>query len=191
MNLYVFGEGKTEERLMKKLMPHIAPGLRMDFTQSGGKGQLVKAIIARLGPELMQSIRCVVLVDRDNGDTIDSIRRRYEAGFQGLLDERSFTSTVSFRLLDGQANILALGLNPPDSPDLRVALHVAKTPDSLQGHGFNRHPVIQGIQRILPPALLRPGLIHQGRPCRRLCRLHEPLETFGGGQVIQQRLPLV
>ena len=141
MNLYVFGEGKTEERLMKQLIAHIAPGLRMDFTQSAGKGQLVETIIARLGPELMQPVRCVVLVDRDNGDSIDSIRSRYDAGFQRLLDERGFTSTVSFRVLDGQENILAIGLNPPGSPDLRVALHVAKTPDSLQGHKFNNDTI--------------------------------------------------
>lgn len=141
MNLYVFGEGKTEERLMKQLIARVAPGLKMDFSQSKGKGKLVEKIVESLGPELTQPVRCVVLVDRDSGDSIDSIRSKYEAGFQRLLAERNLTSTASFRVLEGQENVLALVLNPPDTPDLRVALHVAKTPDSLQGHKFNNDTI--------------------------------------------------
>ena len=141
MSLYVFGEGKTEERLMRQLIAYVAPDLRMDFTQSKGKGKLVETIVASLGPDLMQPVRCVILADRDTDDSVNSIRQRYKAGFQRLLDERGFTPIVSFRVQEKQKNVLVLVLNSPGSPDLQVALHVAKTPDSLQGHKFNNDTI--------------------------------------------------
>ena len=155
MNLYVFGEGKTEERLIKQLMAAIAPDVRMDFRQSEGRGRLVTTIVSSLGPELEQPVCCLVLVDRDNGDSIDSIRERYKSSFQALLEERGFSSIVSFRALEENENVLELVLNPPGSPDLRVALHVAETPDSLRIHGFN-NDTTDGY--ILAAALTEPVL---------------------------------
>ncbi len=132
MNLYVFGEGKTEERLMKQLLAYAAPDLKMDFRQSEGKGKLVETIVASLGPELLQPVRCLILSDRDSDDSIDSIRSKFKAGFQRLLTERGFTASASFSALAGHENVLTLVFGSSDSPDLQVALHVAQTPPSLQ-----------------------------------------------------------
>ncbi|MDM8521898.1 hypothetical protein QUF80_00860 [Desulfococcaceae bacterium HSG8] len=137
MTFYIFGEGKTEKILVHRLTDDkVANKINLNlpskplFIGTGGKYDSVNKISERLEPELspFQKVRCVILADRDAGDTTESIREKYENGFCKILEESGYKTELSFQFLHGWNNILTLATFPPDLPDLRIALHIAEPP---------------------------------------------------------------
>lgn len=137
MSFYIFGEGKTEKILVNRLTDDKAAdkielnlSSKPVFIGTGGKYHSIRKISEKLEPDLtpFQKVRCVILADRDSGDTIESIREKYENGFCQILEASDYKADVSFQRLQGWNNILIFATEPPDMPDLRVALHIAQTP---------------------------------------------------------------
>jgi len=137
MSFYIFGEGKTEKILVDRLTNDkaakkldISLSSRPVFIGTGGKYHSISRISETLEPELspFQKVRCVILADRDAGETTESIREKYENGFRQILEASDYNTDISFQLLQNWNNILTFATVPPDLPDLQVALHIARTP---------------------------------------------------------------
>ncbi len=137
MSLEVFGEGKTEERLMKQIAHLVAPGIKVVPYESGGKHKLVHAdpdknpIKKTLEPLLDPNsdprckIRMVILRDWDRGEEIGDIQKSFTMLFSEVLSEQGWIAdNVSFsHQLIEYSNVLTLVTH---APDLRVALHIAQ-----------------------------------------------------------------
>jgi hypothetical protein len=136
--MIVFGEGATEERLVRCLLPHAAPGWRADFRTSGGKGSLAATIRNSLGeklsqPALQSPVHCVIMADQDAGETTQRIQQRHADGLRRLLDERGYPSDqVVFRPVADHDNVSLFTQLLPPGLELCVALHIARRPASLQ-----------------------------------------------------------
>ncbi len=137
MSLEVFGEGKTEERLMKQIAHLVAPGIKVVPYESGGKHKLVHAdpdknpIKKTLEPLLDPNsdprckIRMVILRDWDREEELEDIQKSFTMLFSKVLSEQGWRAdNVSFsNQLIEYSNILTLVTHVPD---LRVALHIAQ-----------------------------------------------------------------
>ncbi len=142
--LIVFGEGETERRLVRKLCGQLLPQLgEPDFRTSGGPDALVDVIVDKLAaelsePELVQSVRSVILADLDVGDTIHSVQQRMADGLRRLLAQRRYPADgVAFSPVADLANVSLFTRRLPPGHELRVVLHIAQTPPTLPALGLS------------------------------------------------------
>lgn len=151
MNLFIFGEGVTDLYMMEFVLKHMFEdnyhvkmerdkkerklsiiltdphtNTRSIIKETGGESNKDqrKIIGATLGPELQQGLRCIVLADRDQDDTIASLQMKYENMFQDILQQENIQTHISFQPLDAWNNVLVYK-TPSSLPDIRLIIHIA------------------------------------------------------------------
>jgi hypothetical protein len=152
MNLFVFGEGKTElyvmEAILKQgwkcenvkmqrdrarklsiILSDVTFGRAITIKETGGKSfnEQSQVIENALSVELEQGVQCLILADRDSGETVQGLQTRYEHLFQAVLKRRNIVSDVVFQVVEGNENVFFYQ-TPPELPDIRCALHIAQAP---------------------------------------------------------------
>lgn len=118
MNIYLFAEGQTEQKIVENFVTLIHP------KEGRGKAQVNKNMRDTLGPLLIQSkpIRALVMRDVDNGETSERIVQSVTDTAQKILRERDISAAIHFQPHRTHANVYLLTLA---EPDLRLALHLA------------------------------------------------------------------
>lgn len=133
MTIYVFAEGKTEEKVLEGIKKQVLTDLAYEPHTCKGKDQVNRKMVTTLGPlfksppERSDLIKCLVLRDLDQhvGETIGSIVQSVSNAVGHMLSERipgapqvtlaqhhSFDSVYTFTLSLDQLNF-------------RLALHIA------------------------------------------------------------------
>jgi len=127
MSIYVFSEGKTEERVLEGIRRRLIPELNLSVVSGEGKDQVNHKMVTTLAP-LLQSgnpIRCLVLRDLDEhvGETVAGIVQGVSDAVRRMLKERiPKPPAAAFSQHPDFASVYTLVLN---RPDLRLALHIA------------------------------------------------------------------
>lgn len=127
MSLYVFAEGKTEERVLEGIRQRILPDLALRVVKAGGKDQVNHQMTDTLAPLLQgdDPIRCLVLRDLDEhtGETVTAIVQGVHDAVRNMIQQRmSAYPSVTLTRHPDHAAVYTLAL---PIPDLRLALHVA------------------------------------------------------------------
>jgi len=135
MKLYIFGEGKTEERLMKQVVGKwFSSAPTPEYRLGHGKRNLTDTVASNLEPDLFpdqtEAVRCVILRDLDKGETVQGVQQSFTGVFRGMFEGNSLESAhIVFKPLRGWENILTLiALDR----DLRVALHIAQSGGAIE-----------------------------------------------------------
>jgi len=127
MSIYVFSEGKTEERVLEGIKKRMIPDLNLSVASGEGKDQVNNKMVATLAPLLQRGdpIRCLVLRDLDEhvGETVAGIVQGVSDAVRKMVHERtSAPPAVALSRRPDFASVYTLAL---PRPDLRLALHVA------------------------------------------------------------------
>ncbi|GIV98639.1 hypothetical protein [Roseiflexus sp.] len=125
MKVHAIFEGRTEEKVLKKLIP-LFDGLSFELTPSNGKTEIPKTIRGKLGPLIgTESLRVLILRDLDmhEGETIDQVVQSTKTALIQLFRNR-------YALLNPDLNRLGKFKNvyiwhSENDPDIRIALHIA------------------------------------------------------------------
>ncbi len=147
MKYFLFGEGKTEDVVMRKLIracfPEDSLARSIIVTEAGGRENQFKAIEITVGPQLIKGLGCIVLVDRDRENTdgydvVRSTQQRWTRWLQKFLDTEGIEATVSFEK-HPQYDTILLYQTPPALPNVRFVLHIAESPPIPDLHGYPFH----------------------------------------------------
>lgn len=127
MNLYVFAEGSTEERVLQGITRRFHPNLALILAPGRGKDQVTRQMMSTLGPLLQSSSRvcCLVLrdLDEDAGETVAAIVQSVNDAVGKMVQHRMpGSAAVALSQHPGHMAVYTLALS---TPDLRLALHVA------------------------------------------------------------------
>ena len=97
----------------------------MEIGEGRGKHQIHRDLVTKLGPKLARgdSIRCLVLRDLDEGETVAGIVQSVNNAVNQMLQERvPKTSSVKLSPLPDFPSVYVLKIS---RPDFRLALHIA------------------------------------------------------------------
>lgn len=122
MKVLVFVEGKTEEKVMSKLLK--AFDFRFQIIDAGGKERLNQKLSDTLAPLLGQPLRVLFLRDLDNNETISDLVQSARGALQAILNGRGFHISPVFNTLNHFNNVF-VWLWHSNELDFRVALHIA------------------------------------------------------------------
>lgn len=120
MKVLVFVEGKTEEKVMSKLLK--AFDFEFRIIDAGGKGRLNQKLSDTLAPLLEQPLRVLVLRDLDNNDTIQGLVQSTQNALQAIFNSRGFHISLFLNKSDKFDNVWHSKSN---ESNFRVALHIA------------------------------------------------------------------
>lgn len=120
MKVLVFVEGKTEEKVMSKLLK--AFDFEFRIIDAGGKERLNQKLSDTLAPLLGQPLRVLFLRDLDNNETIPGLVQSAEHALQAIFDGRGFRISPVRNTLNHFNNVFVWHSN---KLDFRVALHIA------------------------------------------------------------------
>ena len=122
MTVYVFFEGKTEQEVVKKVLPE-----QVNDVPTCGKKDINKKLVQTLGPLLVEEkpIRCLVLRDLDahDGETPERIVQSLSDALRCMFEERPVQGvSPDLQPLSAHPNVFVWA---SAQPDIRVALHIA------------------------------------------------------------------
>jgi hypothetical protein len=130
--LFVFGEGKTEEVVFTCLSQKKALPQQPHLIPVNGKANFVSGILDKVEQNFApgipgQMVRILAFRDRDKGEQIDSICQSFEPIGNRLRGEMlQFTPEQNF------SNVLVSTIQPTQQhPGLRFVLHIADTPAGI------------------------------------------------------------
>jgi len=130
--LFVFGEGKTEEVVFTCLSRNRALPQQPHLVSVNGKTNFVSKILDKVEQNFApgvpgQTVRILAFRDRDKGEQIDSICQSFEPIGNSLRGEMlQFTPEQNF------SNVLVSTIQPTQKhPGLRFVLHIADTPADI------------------------------------------------------------
>lgn len=118
MSIYLFAEGKTEQKIVEKFVALV------NQPAGDGKNQVNKEMHTVLEPLLNKTmpIRALIMRDVDNGETPERIVQSITDSVQKMLHRRDFLASIQFQPHKTHSNVYLLTLT---EPDLRLALHLA------------------------------------------------------------------
>jgi len=122
MKIQVFTEGKTEEKVIKKLKQFF-PGRTFETIDCKGKNNINSRIDDELGPDIgQQPVRALILRDKDPGETIKQIIQSVNNRLGGILNQRGISTSLQFQRVAGVWNVFVWNAA---SVDFRLAIHIA------------------------------------------------------------------
>jgi len=131
MTIYVFAEGKTEEKVLEGIKRRVLPDLTYKPPLGRGKDRVNREMATTLGPLFenppkgRDPIRCLVLRDLDQhvGETTNSIVQSVSNEVNDMLRKRIPGAPQVMLYQHSQfGSVYTLSLN---QPDFRLALHIA------------------------------------------------------------------
>jgi len=154
MIIRVFGEGRTEESVIRHLEP--TTDLHLHYVNVRGKDNFPQAIRDRLGPDLDEhsGVRFVILRDRDQGEELADIQRSLQNAIQDALSERGYEVSVQLVAHPAHSNVL---ISQTLQPSTRFALHVAQPTPDINGWQFTKSTTDDYVLALalLPPVASR------------------------------------
>jgi hypothetical protein len=122
MKVYVFFEGKTEEKVVNK----VCSGMTVEKINAEGKEGLHRELAAILSPLLQeqQPVACLVLRDLDfhQGETEARIVQSLNDALRRMFEQRGFQVSPDLQPLADHQNVFVW---TSQQPAMRVALHIA------------------------------------------------------------------
>lgn len=124
MKIWVFPEGKTEEKVIEKVR-QVIDGCDFQVVECDGKSQINAKLSSTLSPLLDQPLRCLILRDLDShaNETVLSLAQGVSNALQKMFAERKVQASPALKPLDSYDNILIWQSNA--EPYFRLALHIA------------------------------------------------------------------
>jgi len=123
MKVYVFFEGKTEEKVVNKVCSGISVTKKIDAQGKGGLHRKLADILTPLLEE-PQPVACLVLRDLDTheGETPERIVQSLNDALRRMFEQRGFQVSPDLQPLADHQNVFVW---TSQQPAMRVALHIA------------------------------------------------------------------
>ncbi len=123
MKILVFAEGKTEEKVIKKLEQFLQPGRTFETIDCKGKNNINSRIDDELGPDIgQQPVRALILRDLDDGKNNQQIIQSISDGLIKLFHKREINAFPQFQQPTPYKNVF---IWKSTNPDFHIAIHVA------------------------------------------------------------------
>ncbi|MCL6539929.1 MAG: hypothetical protein K6T87_04940 [Roseiflexus sp.] len=121
MEIQVFAEGKTEEKVIEKLKQFFSHTFQTFDCR--GKDRINEEINKKLGPSIgQQPVRALILRDLDDGENNQQIIQSISDGLIQLFLERKVNAVPQFQQLPSHKNVF---IWKSTSPDFHIAVHIA------------------------------------------------------------------